>query len=172
MRSALLDTAGLTVVEVIVAVGILTIGLVPLVAAMPLGTGVIGESSLKTTATFLAQQRLEQARSVRWTAAPPADDLGGAGSDGGHALTRWPDEAYGTLVISTGAGQASYPRFRRQVRISDCAIVPCGGLSPATASIASLRRVEVTVSFRPPSGVGTAVNEASVRLVTLVARRP
>src|SRR4029077_8704582 len=54
VRAILRDTAGLTVVEVIIAVGVILVGLLALIATMPLATSSIAESSLKTTATFLA----------------------------------------------------------------------------------------------------------------------
>jgi type II secretory pathway pseudopilin PulG len=170
---AMTDTVGMTVVEVVIALAVLSVGLVALVGALPLGTSVVGGAHLRTTATFLAQQRLEQARSVQWTAAPAVDDLGGAASNGAAAVALWPDEDYDTIVIATSAGRASYPRFRRQMRITDCSVASCGGIPTGTASINTLRQVTVTVFFRPLSGVGTASSsEETVQLVTLIARRP
>ena len=168
----------MTVAEVLIALGVITVGLLALIAAMPFGTSAIGESNRKTTATFLAQQRLEQIKNAQWTAAPAVDSLGGAASDGTAAVIvggfpdRWPDEAYNTIVIPMGATNASYPGFRRQVRIADCSIVVCSGIPTGTVSINTLRRVTVTVLFRPltGSGIGSA-NEESVQLVTLIARR-
>ena len=170
-KATLRDSAGMTVVEVIIALGVITVGLVALIAAMPLSTSLIGESNRKTTATFLAQQRLEQIKNAQWTAA--ADTLGGAGSNGTAAVAQWPDEGYNTIVIPMGAGNASYPRFRRQVRIRDCSVVACSGIPTATAGSNTLREVTVTAFFLPLSGVGTALaNEDSVQLATLIARRP
>jgi hypothetical protein len=154
----------MTVVEVVVAAGVILVGLVALLGAMPLGTRLIGESNRMTTATFLAQQRLEQIKNARWTEKPVADTLGGGGSSGTAAVPQWPDEAYGY--------DAGYPPFRRQVRISDCSVVACGGIPIGTGSANTLREVTVTVSFRPLPGVATsASNEEGVQLVTLIARR-
>lgn len=174
MRAILRNSAGMTVAEIMIALGVITVGLLALIAAMPLSTSLIGESNLKTSATFLGQQRLERIKNARWTTVPPVpDDLGGAGSNGAAAVGQWPDEDYNTIVITTGGTNASYPGFRRQVRITDCSIATCSGIATGTVSVGNLRQVTVTVFFRPLSGVGTAsVNEESVQLVTLIARRP
>ena len=169
----------MSVVEVIIALGIITVGLLALLGAMPLSTSLIGESSLDTTATFLAQHRLEQIKNAQWTAAPVVDNLGGAGSSGAAPVLvagfpdRWPDEDYNTIVIPSGGGNASYPRLRRQVRITDCSVLACSGILTGTVTINTLRQVTVTVWFRQVSGVGTApANEQNVQLVTLITRRP
>jgi Tfp pilus assembly protein PilE len=157
------DSAGLTMVEVLIALGVITVGLVALFAAMPLGTSLIGESNRKTIATFLAQQRMEQIKNARWTLAPP-DTLGGAESNGTAAVAQWPDEDYGT--------DASYPGFRRAVRIADCSVVSCSGIAIGTVGINTMRQVAVTVFFRPLAGTGmTQAAEESVQLVTLIAKR-
>jgi len=165
------DDSGMTVAEVIVALAIIAVGLVALISAMPRSTSLIGESNLKTTGTFLAQQRLEQLKNAAWTAstpcpgatAPACDALGGAGSAGDAAVGAWPDE---TPV-------ASYPRFQRQVRICDCSVaacnVPCG-----IVATNQVRRVVVAVSFSRMTGTGqlSSATPETVTLVTLVAQRP
>jgi hypothetical protein len=178
------DSAGMTVAEVIVALGIITVGLVALIAAMPLSTSQIGESNLKTTATFLAMQRMEQIKNATWTSA--TDTLGGAGSNGGAAVVAWPDEDYGTIAFpgaaDCGAARSGGCRFRRQVRITDCSIVSCSGIATGTTGINTLRQVTVTVFFHPLAGTGMAQNtgttcfgstqgEECVQLATLMARR-
>jgi type II secretory pathway pseudopilin PulG len=172
MTATLRDTAGMTVVEVIIALGVITVGLLALIAAMPLSTSVIAESNLKTTAAFLAQQGLEQIKNANWSATPP-DTLGGAGSNGTAAVSvagfpdRWPDKAYGTI--------ASYPGFRREVRIADCSVISCSGIAVGTVSIDTMRQVTVTVFFRPfrPMAGTAMVQEAeeSVQFVTLIVKR-
>lgn len=156
------DTRGMTVAEVLIALFVITVGLLGLMAAMPLSTSQIGEANLKTIATFLAQQRMEQIKNARWTtAAPAADNLGGGGSDGSAAIDLWADEA----------AVAGYPQFQRQVRIRDCSVATCG--IAVHASLATLRQVTVTVSFARMTGLGT-LNTATletVQLVTYVARQ-
>jgi len=177
MKAVLRDTAGMTVAEVLIALGVITVGLLALVATMPLSTSTIAESNLKTTATFLAQQRLEQIKNAQWDTA--VDCLGGAGVDGTAAVSsvcgnaeRWPDEAYNSIVIASGASNANYPRFRRAVRIADCSVVSCSGIPTGTVSANTLRQVTVTVSFLPLTGPGTlSASEESVQVVTLITRR-
>jgi Tfp pilus assembly protein PilV len=157
------DARGITVAEVIVALAIVAVGLVGLMAAMPLSISHIAEANRKTTAVFLAQQRLEQVKNARWAAvAPAADNLGGAASNGQEALAQWPDEA----------AVAGYPAYQRQVRIRDCSVAPGCGIA-VNATLATLRQVTVTVSFARMTGLGT-LNTASletVQLVTYVARQ-
>jgi Tfp pilus assembly protein PilE len=183
-KARLQDSAGMTLVEVIIAAGIVIVGLVALIAAMPLGTSLIGESNLKTTATFLAQQRMEQIKNKTWTGA--TDTLGGAGSSGDAAVAQWPDETYNTI--------ANYPRLRRQVRIQDCSVAPpCIADVNPTSLLATMRQVTVTLSFYPiviscaSSQTGAAAcsdsdptrririrgaAEETVLLTTLITRRP
>lgn len=164
----------MTLAEVVVAVGIVLVGLVALIAVMPLGTSLIGEANRKTTATFLAQQRMEQVKNaaLRWTGS--VDPLGGAGSDGSGALAQWPDEGYDTIVIPAGGAcppSSCYPRYRRQVRIADCSSVPCSGMA-ATGAAKTLRQVTVTVAFSPLAGTGQGqATEEPVLLITLIAQR-
>lgn len=174
MRISLANCAGLTVVEVIVALGVITVGLLALITAMPLGVSVIGASSRKTTAAFLAQQRLEQIKNTRWSFAPAADCLGVSASDAAPPVTAtwancpgappfglvtYPDEEFDTMT--------GYPHYQRHVRIRDCGAVSCGIVTDA------LRRVAVTVSFAPMTGIGKlSAAPENVQLVTLVARRP
>ena len=181
VKAALRDSAGMTVVEVIIALGVVTVGLIALIAAMPLSTILIGESNLKTTATLLAQQRMEQIKNSQWNVTQGADCLGVSANVNSAPVTAswtncpapapaglvtYPDEALGTI--------ANYPQFQRQVRIQDCSVGPLciAGVNPPTL-LATLRQVTVTVSFARMTGVGTFDNSAldSVQLVTLIAKR-
>lgn len=163
----------MTLAEVVVAVGIVLVGLVALIAAMPLGTSLIGESNRKTTATFLAQQRMEQIKNaaLRWDPM-----LGGKDSDGsGAVLPQWPDEGYDTIVFPVPGGlcppNSCYPRYRREVRIADCSRVACSGMAAAPLAN-TLRQVTVTVFFFPLAGTGQGqAAEERVQLITLVTRR-
>lgn len=173
LRQMMQDTSGLTVAEVIVAIGIIMIGLVSLMAVAPLATSQVGESKLKTTAVFLAQQRLERVKNAQWTSAPLVDSLGGAGSNGGAAVAQWPDEGYNTITFVNNANAvvASYPQHRRVVRITSCDVAPGCGI-PVDPNLATLRQVTVTVFFRPMTGVGmVGAAEDSVQLTTLIAQR-
>jgi hypothetical protein len=63
---------------------------------------------------------------------------------------------------------APYTQYTRQVRVDDCAAVNCGGITDS-----GLRRVTVTVSYRPMTGVGVAAagNTKAAIVTMLVARR-
>ena len=177
MKAIIRDSAGMTIAEVLIALGVITVGLLALVATMPLSTSTIAESNLKTTATFLAQQRLEQIKNARWcltcgVAGAAVDTLGGDTSAGDAPVALWADEAYDTIVVASGNTNANYPRFRRQVRIANCSLAVCSGIAVGTATVNTLRQVTVTVFFRPFTGPGTiSASEESVQTVTLIARR-
>jgi len=183
------NDAGMSIVEVVIALGIIMVGLLALIAAVPLSTGLIGQSNLKTTAAFLAQQRLERIKNAQWCLACGAggaavDALGGAASNGGSAVAQWPDEDYGTIAFPGAQNCAGGDRsggcgFRREVRINDCSIAfadgvhTCSGIAIGTASVNDVRQVTVTVFFRPQTGVGTmGANIESLQAVTLIAKRP
>jgi len=177
MKSIFRDTAGMTVAEVIIALGVITVGLLALLATMPLSTSGVAEANLKTSATFLAQQRLEQIKNAQWTTLPATDQLGGGGSDGTAAVAQWPDENYGTIPFQGAPNCAANDRsggcrFRRQVRIMDCSVASCSGVAIGTTSADTLRQVTVTVFFFGLTGAGTAsASEENVQVVTLIARR-
>ena len=181
------DDAGMSLAEVLVAAAVILVGLVALIGAMPLGTSQVGEANLKTTATFLAEQRLEQIKNAKWTAVPAVVALGGGGSTGGAAVAQWPDEGYGTIAFPGSPACAGNPsggcRFRRQVRITDCSIVSCAGIGTATPTVNTLRQVAVVVFFQPLAGTGMSQStgntcegstqgEECVKLTTLIAKRP
>ena len=177
------NEGGMSIVEVVIALGIIMVGLLALIAAVPLSTGLIGQSNLKTTAAFLAQQRLERIKNAQWCLACGAggaavDALGGADSPGGSAVAQWPDEDYGTIAFPGAQNCAGSDRsggcgFRREVRITDCSIAICSGIATATASVNDVRQVTVTVLFRPLTSVGTmGSNVESLQAVTLIAKRP
>ena len=173
------NNAGMSMVEVVIALGIIMVGLLALIAAVPLSSSLINQSSLKTTAAFLAQQRLERIKNAQWTTVPAVDNLCNAASlNGSSACDQWPDEDYGTIVFpgaqpcvaNDHSGGCAY---RRRVRIADCSRVVCSEIPTGTGSVSNVRQVTVTVFFRPISGVGTtSATEESLQLVTLIARRP
>jgi len=159
--------AGMTLIEVLIAVAIVGVGLVALSAAVPLAAYAIHEGNRLSAATFLAEQRLEQARRAPWQVGPACvDDLGVSPSS--HVApasscagaTTFPDEPE---VAPPYAG------FSRAVRIAGC---DAGGACNGVVS-ADLRQVTVTVSYRPMTGAGLApASRAKAATVTmLVARR-
>jgi prepilin-type N-terminal cleavage/methylation domain-containing protein len=148
LREIGLDQHGVTMVEILIAVGIIGVGLVALSSAIPIAAYGIQEGNQLSTATFLANQRLEQVRNAQWQATPAVDTLGLSASDtaaptGDGGATTFPDE---------DPVGAPYTGYTRTVRITDCGVSPgCSGVVNA-----GLRQVTVTVGYRPMTGVGVA----------------
>jgi prepilin-type N-terminal cleavage/methylation domain-containing protein len=142
------DQRGMTIAEIMIAIAIIGIGLVALSSAIPIAAYGIQEGSQLSTATFLANQRIEQVRNSVWQASPALDKLGVSASStaapvGDGGVTTFPDE---TPV------PAPYTNYTRTVRVADCAVAPgCSGVVDA-----GLRQVTVTVSYRPMTGQGVS----------------
>jgi type IV pilus assembly protein PilV len=171
---------GLTLAEILVAVAILGIGLVGLAVVVPIASYGVQEGSQLSTATFLAEQRLEQVRNAPWTATPAIDCVGnGAGAPvvpAGAACTN------GTIVLAAGAttfadeanviwgnntsAGAVQGGYSRRVRISDCSPTPCAGLTSTT-----MRQVTVTVTYRPLTSSGASPSNKTVSVQWLVSRK-
>lgn len=137
----------MTVAEILIAIVIIGIGLVALSSAIPLAAYGIQEGNQLSTATFLANQRLEQVRNATWQASPAVDKLGvsalSTSAPVSGAVTTFPDE---TPVA------APYTGYDRQVRITNCGAAPgCSGIVDA-----DLRQVTVTVNYLPMTGIGVA----------------
>jgi prepilin-type N-terminal cleavage/methylation domain-containing protein len=147
---------GMTLAEILVATVIISVGLVGLAIVIPLSSYGVHEGNALSTATFLAEQRLEEVRNAEWTTVPSAIDCIGLGPTAapttstcertvptnctsGTTCTTYPDEA----------DVAGYTGYSREVRVFDCNAVGCAGISNA-----NMRLVRVTVSYRPISGVG------------------
>ena len=176
--SRLFDERGITVAEVLIAAAILGLGLAALMGVVPVASYAIQDGNQTSTATFLAQQRLEQVRNASWTSADDCVGLSAgasapapspAGSCGATAVT-FPDEA---AVPTCSAGQTDcipgFPQYARTVRINECEAAhqsKCGTImNPA------LRLVRVTVSYRPISAAGGSNANTSVTIEWLVAQR-
>lgn len=175
MRRALRSDRGITLAEILVATAIISIGLVGLAVVIPLASYGVNEGNALSTATFLAEQRLEEVRNAAWATTPSANDCLGIGPSGeptsstctrtlptacssGTACTTYPDESAVT----------NYSSYSRNVRITDCSVTACAGITNA-----NLRLVRVTVSYRPISGVGgtAAGSTRSAVLELLVTKR-
>jgi prepilin-type N-terminal cleavage/methylation domain-containing protein len=171
------DERGLTLIEVLVAAGIFGVGLLALMDLVPISTYGLHEGAQLSTATFLAEQKLEEVRAARWSTTPAIDCLGlSLGST--EAPTSTTCSRQGPTPCTTGAACeispdepaiAGHPAFARTVRIGTCAALPggCGGVTSL-----ALRQVTVAVSYRPLTGASTLAGSAKpVVLVMNVARR-
>ncbi len=158
IRRALFREEGFTFIEVLVAMVLLTIGIVGAGAALVFQTGGLSSASsiglaavtranYISTATMLAQERLEQLKRLQYTVGPPAVDQFGPDP----IPAGFPDEAYGNIQ--------GFPTFRRQVRVQ------------TGAPAAGMKTVTVQAFFVPPIE-GRFAQEESVPLVTIIGQRP
>lgn len=136
-------TAGFTVVEILVACAIISVGLVAV--AMGFGYGVDGVEAgrQQSTAVFLAEQRIEQAKDLAMRQSGLVQLI---------AANLPATEAYGTI---TGAP----PSYRRTTTITDNP----GGVTG--------KRVDVSVFYRPVTGRGVLSTERTVSLSIFLASR-
>ena len=151
---ALLGERGFTLVECLVAIAVLGIAFSGIAAVgavqtggamrgMSMGQAAVTRSYYFTQASTLAQERLEQAKRLRYSIGPPAVDELGSGTPVGFA-----DEN----------PVAGWPGFTRQVRVLH-----------ATPG-ANLKTITVTVTFTLPTATGTS--QETVTMSTLAAVRP
>jgi prepilin-type N-terminal cleavage/methylation domain-containing protein len=171
---------GFTLAEVLLAVFIIAIAFVALLSTIPYSSAAVQGGNQTSTATFLANQKLEEAKNVPWTATPGNDCLGI--SAGGTAAPSVP--AGGTCTLNgvvLGAGTAlpwaadqgataipNFSGYSRSVRITDCTVSPalCTGIADA-----AVRLVTVSVTFRPMTTSSTAAAPKTVTVSMLVAER-
>ena len=164
MRRVLSNECGMTLAEVLVALPIITIGLLALLSAIPLSTYATQEGRQTSTATFLANERLEQVRNAEWSArcAGPA---GGPVTVGpaivtDHLGVSSPPNVPPTdpASVATFADEASLPApyapYSRQVRITETfpSAPTCNAAGEMTG--AGARQATVTVTYTPLSATG------------------
>jgi type II secretory pathway pseudopilin PulG len=163
--NSLMNQKGMTVPEILAAVVVIMVALVALASAIPISAYGIQEGSQLTTATFLANQRLEQVKLKQWTVKPDVDQIGLSAS-----ATAAPQDSGGTTTFPDETPVAApYTQFTRTVRITDCGIgAGCGGVVHA-----DLKQVTVSVSYRPLTGRGQAATGStkSAIVTVVVARR-
>jgi len=147
------DRRGMTLIEIMLAVAIIGVGLTALMSAIPLAAYGIQEGKQLSTATFLANERLEEVRNAQWcatcgTASAAVDKLGVSASS-----TSAPVGDGGATTFADESPLADpYGGYGRTVRITDCGTAPgCDG-----TVYANLRQVTVTVSYSPMTGIGVA----------------
>jgi prepilin-type N-terminal cleavage/methylation domain-containing protein len=137
----MINQRGMTLVEVLVAVAVITVGLTAVATGMQLATGGVAAGQQETTAVFLAEQRLEDIKAFA---------LSTAAGQGFTNITsaNFPAEAYGAIANCTG--------YRRTVTITD----------PS----ATVKRVTVDV-FYLPVAVASTNTERQVSLSTALRTR-
>lgn len=179
MRRLVSNQLGMTLAEVLVALPIITIGLLALLSAIPLSTYATQEGSQTSTATFLANQRLEQVRNAQWiagSAASPTPALCPAAVDQlGVSSTGAPQNASGTTFADESSLAAPYTRYGRQVRITDsvASTTTCDAATGQISGTYGSRLVTVTVTYTPLSATGknAIAGPRSVILYMTMAQR-
>jgi prepilin-type N-terminal cleavage/methylation domain-containing protein len=134
---------GMTLVELLVAVFIITVGLVAIGAGFQIATVGVAVGQQQTTATLLAEQRLESIRSYL---------MSSSGTQGFANITSTnfaAAEAYGSI--------ANYTTYRRSTTITD--------------PTATTKRVTVEVFWRPVAVSSTTNAERSVVVSALLSSR-
>ena len=172
---------GISLVEVLIALGVLGIGLAGLGAVVPLSTRGLQEGTQVSTATFLAEQRLEQIAAAPWSATPPNDCVGtsGEGAAGWSFAAGMTPRATGTChgedvgyadegPHGDGSTRLADPfgGYTRRARIQPCDApgATCGGITDP-----ALRFLTVRVGYVSHGSNGA--EPRWVELSTLIARR-
>jgi prepilin-type N-terminal cleavage/methylation domain-containing protein len=161
-----LDERGLTLAEILVALAVLGLGLVGLAVVIPVSSYGVQEGNQLSTAAFLAEQMVERTRAVTWTGTPATDCLGVSVGDTAPVPTGATCGGLTTTQFADETAVSGYPSYRRAVRVTSCAVTPCSGVTSAT-----LRRVNVTVTYRGVSAAGQAPSDKTVAIEWLVAQK-
>jgi len=138
--------AGFTLAEVVAAVFVISLGLVAVGAGFATAIQGVETSRQQTTATFLAEQRLEQVH-----AKALGNPRGACTGFANITAACFPAQAYGVITDA--------PDYRSTVTITDYVV---------NGNVAR-KRVDVEVFYRPAMALGVLTTERSVRLSTLVA---
>jgi prepilin-type N-terminal cleavage/methylation domain-containing protein len=138
--------AGFSLAELLAAVFVISLGLVAVGAGFATAIQGVETSRQQTTATFLAEQRLEQVRATALGNSLVAC-MGFANITAGC----FPAQAYASITNA--------PDYRSTVTITDYVV---------NGNIAR-KRVDVDVFYRPIAAWGALATERSVRLSTLIA---
>jgi Tfp pilus assembly protein PilV len=171
--SLLLNERGLTVAEILVAMVIIGIGLVGLATVIPLSTYGVSEGKGVSTATFLAEQKLEEVRNATWATAAATDCVGLGAPPTTTTCTRAvPTSCTSGTSCATYSNESAvtgYPGYSRTVNVTDCG----AGAGCAGVVNSAIRLVTVTVTYTPISATGSnAVSGArSTTLQMVIAQR-
>jgi prepilin-type N-terminal cleavage/methylation domain-containing protein len=187
------DARGFTIPEVLLTVFIIGVGIAAIMSVIPVGAYGVQEGKQLSTATFLAEQRLEQIRKIPWVNAPagfpnnapPANDCLGLGAPPTvPGPTPCFDQTTGAQLFPVGAALPAladenptaipgFSGYSRRVQVS-----ACGGAVVCTAPVgggidadADMRLVTVTVTYTPLTAQGASPVPKSVSLTMVVAKR-
>lgn len=142
---------GLTLVEVLAALAILSIGLVSMLSLLPLAASGVQQGAHRSGAIFLASERLEQVKHAVGLAEQGQDALS-------EAAVRFPDEP---------ALRAPHEAFSRIVRVRDCGeATGCAGVNAP-----GVRQISVTVTYPISTGQVSGTGRGTVLLSTYIGAR-
>jgi Tfp pilus assembly protein PilV len=123
---------GMTLVEVLIAVCLMTVALVALAAAIPYGLVAVSGSGFQTTATGLAQEPIDGAKRTAFASLPS--------------------------LAASRAAVPGFAGFEREVLVTDytapgdCTGAPCSTSCPTVGGAPTCRKVEVRVYFTEQFG--------------------
>lgn len=176
---ALREQRGFTVAEVLVAAVIVTLAFIALGRIVPIAGYAVQQGYQASTATFLADQKLELIKALPWVSTPANDCLGISAS--ATAAPTVPAAATCTLGATTvNAGNAlpweadenttaitNFNGYSRQVRVTDCGSgAGCTGIVDA-----GMRLVTVTVRYTPLTGTGVATSPTAYSVSLLLSQQ-
>ena len=154
--------AGLTLVEILVAVALMMIGLVAVMQWFPLGTQGMDTGKKQSTGVFLAEQKIEQIKA--WALST------GAGQGFPTVLPNGACFNAGSPCANDAfSGIPGYPEYSRTV-IVNCPTAPFAGPCPTATTVL----VRVQVNYRRVTSGGVFTNVApganQVELATVIAQ--
>ncbi len=134
---------GFTLIEAIIAVSVLTIGIVGVLAMFPMGTQVAKSAQMASIAAHLGQEKIEEITPVPYAA---------------------------ILIATTAEGYGRIPGFSAHRRVTKVSCFDPNGpvLTPNCPEEIGVKKIEVTVFWRSPLG---GVREKSINVVSLIAKR-
>ncbi len=142
---------GLTLVEILVAVVIITVGLTAIATGFQLATSGVNQGQQETTAAFLAEQRVEDIKAFALSTNAAQGFINVTGAN-------FPAEGYSSIGNLVGQAQTrEYAGFRRTTTITD--------------PTATTKVVVINVFYIPVGVSATANSERQVSLSTVLRQR-
>jgi prepilin-type N-terminal cleavage/methylation domain-containing protein len=175
---ALSGQRGFTLVEVLVATVVIMVGLVAVASGFQYATSGVATGRGETVATFLAEQRIEQLKTVAmtnyagpWPSGPSLQ--GGTALNNPVTTTEFCQSSNIGATSSNCQGSAitNAASYTRVTRIWDAGATlnlgaGCTGTTPLLC-----KRIQVSVSYRPVTSQGDASQTRTINVFAIVAPR-
>lgn len=179
LHHPLIDQRGFTIAEVLIAAVIMTLSFVALATVVPIASYGVQEGYAISTATFLAEQKLEQAKNLPWVGSPTNDCLGvSASATAAPTVPVGATCSNGATNIAAGGAVpwladegavANFPGLARNVRITDCSTG--GGCAGVTDSAMRLVTVRVIYTALSATGEIGTTGPRSIQVQMVVSQR-